>query len=140
MPIPKGPSGNGMGMMGNWMLVHPEASKNQQPAADFIKWMLQADTQKIYAAEQRHPDPHQRPEGPELTAANPYFPVLAQALQAPPNWRPRTDQWNAVETIIGTHLNAPSQGRRRRDRWRTKASERDPHASWPGPATRPATQ
>ncbi len=46
----------------------------------------------------------------ELGEANPYFPVLAQALQTPPNWRPRTDQWNAVETIIGTHMNAGLAG------------------------------
>jgi ABC-type glycerol-3-phosphate transport system substrate-binding protein len=45
-----------------------------------------------------------------LTEANPYFPVLAEALQAPPNWRPRTDQWNAVESILGTHLNAALAG------------------------------
>ncbi|TME32029.1 MAG: extracellular solute-binding protein, partial [Chloroflexi bacterium] len=44
-PIPKGPSGNGVGMMGNWMLGIPKASKNQQAAADFINWMLQKDTQ-----------------------------------------------------------------------------------------------
>ena len=45
-----------------------------------------------------------------LQAANPYFSVLADALQAPPNWRPRTDQWNAVETIIGTELNKALAG------------------------------
>ena len=37
IPIPKGPSGKGVGMMGNWMLGVPKASKNQQAAADFIK-------------------------------------------------------------------------------------------------------
>ena len=62
----------------------------------------------------------------ELGAANPYFPVLAQALQAPPNWRPRTDQWNAVETIIGTHLNAALAGLETADEVATKASAGDP--------------
>ena len=62
-PIPAGPSGKGVGMMGNWMLAVPKASQNQQAAADFIKWMLQADTQKTYAREQRHPVPHERPQG-----------------------------------------------------------------------------
>jgi multiple sugar transport system substrate-binding protein len=36
-------------MMGNWLLGVPKASKNQQAAADFVKWMLQKDTQMTYA-------------------------------------------------------------------------------------------
>ena len=35
---------------------------------------------------------------------------LAKSLDAVPNWRPRTDQWNAVETILGTNLNAALAG------------------------------
>jgi multiple sugar transport system substrate-binding protein len=110
IPIPKGPSGKGVGMMGNWMLGIPKASKNQQAAADFIKWMLQADTQKTYAQNNGIPSRTSILKDSGLAAANPYFPVLADALQAPPNWRPRTDQWNAVETILGTHLNAGLAG------------------------------
>jgi multiple sugar transport system substrate-binding protein len=105
IPIPAGPSGKGVGMMGNWLLGVPKASANQQAAADFVKWMLQADTQKTYAQNNGIPSRTSVLKDPSLAAANPYFPVLADALQAPPNWRPRTDQWNAVETIIGTHLN-----------------------------------
>jgi multiple sugar transport system substrate-binding protein len=110
IPIPKGPSGKGVGMMGNWMLGVPKASKNQQAAADFIKWMLQADTQKTYAQNNGIPSRTSVLKDASLQAANPYFSVLADALQAPPNWRPRTDQWNAVETIIGTELNAALAG------------------------------
>jgi len=109
-PIPKGPSGNGVGMMGNWMLGIPKASKNQQAAADFIKWMLQADTQKTYAQNGGIPSRTSVLKDASLQAANPYFSVLADALQAPPNWRPRTDQWNAVETIMGTELNKALAG------------------------------
>jgi len=112
VPIPKGPSGKGVGMMGNWMLGVPTASKNQQAAADFIKWMLQADTQKTYAQNNGIPSRTSVLKDPDLAAANPYFPVLADALQAPPNWRPRTDQWNAVETIYGTELNAALAGQK----------------------------
>src|SRR5438093_6951541 len=121
-PIPKGPSGKGVGMMGNWLLGVPKASKNQQAAADFIKWMLQADTQKTYAQNAGIPSRTSILNDPELGKANVYFPVLAQALQAPPNWRPRTDQWNAVETIIGTHLNAALTGQESADDVATKAS------------------
>jgi multiple sugar transport system substrate-binding protein len=110
IPIPKGTSGKGVGMMGNWLLGVPKASKNQQAAADFIKWMLQKDTQMTYAKNKGIPSRTSVLKDPSLTAANPYFPVLADALQSPPNWRPRTDQWNAVETIIGTHLNKALTG------------------------------
>jgi multiple sugar transport system substrate-binding protein len=110
IPIPAGKSGKGVGMMGNWLLGVPKASRNQQAAADFIKWMLQKDTQMTYAQNNGIPSRTSVLKDPSLTAANPYFPVLADALQAPPNWRPRTDQWNAVETIIGTHLNKALTG------------------------------
>jgi multiple sugar transport system substrate-binding protein len=122
IPIPKGPRGKGIGMMGNWMLGVPKASKNQQAAADFIKWMLQADTQKTYAQNNGIPSRTSVLKDASLTAANPYFPVLADALQAPPNWRPRTDQWNAVETILGNHLNAALAGQETVDDVATKAS------------------
>jgi len=99
IPIPAGKSGKGVGMMGNWLLGVPKASKNQQAAADFIKWMLQADTQKTYAQNNGIPSRTSVLKDPSLQAANPYFSVLADAFQAPPNWRPRTDQWNAVEAV-----------------------------------------
>src|SRR6266550_5058172 len=109
-PIPAGPSGKGVGMMGNWMLGIPKASKNQQAAADFIKWMLQKDTQKTYAENGGIPSRTSVLKDPSLQEKNPYFSVLADALQAPPNWRPRTDQWNAVETILGQELNKALAG------------------------------
>ena len=52
----------------------------------------------------------------------PQYAVLADALQAPPKWRPRTDQWNQVETIIGTHLNAALAGSESAQDVVTKAS------------------
>jgi multiple sugar transport system substrate-binding protein len=122
IPIPKGPSGKGVGMMGNWMLGIPKASKNQQAAADFIKWMLQKDTQMTYAQNNGIPSRTSVLKDPSLAAANPYFTVLADALQAPPNWRPRTDQWNAVETIIGTEMNAALAGQETAQDVVTKAS------------------
>ena len=122
IPIPKGPSGKGVGMMGNWLLGVPKASKNQQAAADFIKWMLQADTQKTYAQNAGIPSRTSILKDADLNKTSPYFSVLADALQAPPNWRPRTDQWNAVETIIGTHLNAALTGQETADEVATKAS------------------
>ena len=122
IPIPAGKSGKGVGMMGNWLLGVPKASKNQQAAADFVKWMLQKDTQMTYAQNKGIPSRTSVLKDASLTAANPYFPVLADALQAPPNWRPRTDQWNAVETIIGTHLNKALTGGETADQAATGAA------------------
>lgn len=123
IPIPAGKSGKGVGMMGNWLLGVPKASKNQQAAADFVKWMLQKDTQMTYAKNNGIPSRTSVLKDPSLTDANPYFPVLADALQAPPNWRPRTDQWNAVETIIGTHLNKALTGGETADQAATGAAD-----------------
>src|SRR5947208_4282514 len=51
IPIPQGPSGKGLGMMGNWLLGIPKGSHNGQSAADFIKWMLKADNMRNYVAQ-----------------------------------------------------------------------------------------
>ena len=84
--------------------------------------MLQADTQKTYAQNNGIPSRTSILKDASLTAANPYFPVLADALQAPPNWRPRTDQWNAVETILGTELNKALTGGQTGDQAATNAA------------------
>jgi len=110
VPIPAGPQGKGYGMMGNWLLGVPKASKNGQAAADFIKWLTSADVQRQYVAQGGIPARLSLLNDPALNQQNPYFSALAKSLQAGPNWRPRTDQWNAVETILGTNLNAALSG------------------------------
>jgi multiple sugar transport system substrate-binding protein len=110
IPIPQGPGGKGLGMMGNWLLGIPKGSKNGQAAADFIKWMIKSDNMRTYVANGGIPTRTSILNDGSLTAANPYFPALAQSLQAGPNWRPRTDQWNAVETIYGTQMNKAVAG------------------------------
>ena len=110
IPIPAGPSGKGFGMMGNWLLGIPKGSKNGQAAADFIKWMTEAGTQKTYAENGGIPSRTSILNDATLNEKNPYFKPLAASLQVPPNWRPRTDQWNAVEKILGTELNAALAG------------------------------
>jgi multiple sugar transport system substrate-binding protein len=109
-PIPAGPSGKGFGMMGNWLLGIPKASKNGQAAADFIRWLTSAEVQRQYVAHGGIPSRLTLLNDAALNEQNPYFSALAQSLQAGPNWRPRTDQWNAVETILGTNLNAALAG------------------------------
>jgi len=97
-------------MMGNWLLGIPKGSHNGSAAADFIKWMLQADNMKTYVQNGGIPTRTSLLNDATLGQTNPYFPALAKSLAAPPNWRPRTDQWNAVETIYGTAVNQAIAG------------------------------
>jgi len=110
IPIPKGPSGKGLGMMGNWLLGIPKGSANGSAAADFIKWLVKTENMKTYVQNGGIPTRTSLLNDPTLGQANPYFPALAQSLAAQPNWRPRTDQWNAVETIYGTAVNQAVAG------------------------------
>jgi multiple sugar transport system substrate-binding protein len=110
IPMPAGPSGKGVGMMGNWLLGVPKASPNGQAAADFITWLTSTDTQKTYVDNGGIPARKSLLNDAALNQKNPYFSALAKSLDAVPNWRPRTDQWNAVETILGTNLNAALAG------------------------------
>src|SRR2546421_3178932 len=110
IPIPQGPSGKGLGMMGNWLLGIPKGSKNGSAAADFIKWMLRTDNMRNYVAQGGIPIRKSILNDASLAAANPYFKALAASFDAVPNWRPRTDQWGAVETSYGTAMNAAVAG------------------------------
>ena len=110
IPMPAGPSGQGFGMMGNWLLGIPTATENGEAAAEFIRWMTEEDTQRLYAQNGGIPSRTTVLNDPQLNEENPYFAALAKSLAAPPNWRPRTDQWNAVETVLGTNLNAALAG------------------------------
>jgi multiple sugar transport system substrate-binding protein len=110
IPMPAGPSGQGFGMMGNWLLGIPTAAENGEAAADFIRWMTEEDTQRLYAENGGIPSRTSVLNDAGLNEANPYFAALAESLAAGPNWRPRTDQWNAVETVLGTNLNAALAG------------------------------
>ena len=110
IPIPQGASGKGLGMMGNWLLGIPKGSKKGSAAADFIKWMLKTDKMRNYVAQGGIPIRKSILNDSSLASANPYFAALAKSFEAVPNWRPRTDQWNAVETIYGTQMNATVAG------------------------------
>jgi ABC-type glycerol-3-phosphate transport system substrate-binding protein len=72
--------------------------------------MLKTENMRNYVAQGGIPIRKSILNDSSLTSANPYFPALAASFDAVPNWRPRTDQWNAVETIYGTHMNAAVAG------------------------------
>src|SRR5205823_14410749 len=100
----------GTAMMGNWLLAVPKATPNGQAAADFIKWITAPEVQRTYVDNGGIPSRKSILTDAGLNQKNPYFNALARSLDAGPNWRPRTDQWNAVETIFGTNLNAALAG------------------------------
>src|ERR1700716_437 len=110
IPMRQGASGKGLGMMGNWLLGIPKGSKNGQAAADFIKWMLKTENMRNYVAQGGIPIRNSILNDASLASANPYFKALAASFAAVPNWRPRTDQWGAVETSYGTAMNAAVAG------------------------------
>ena len=123
IPMPAGPSGQGFGMMGNWLLAIPTAAQNGQAAADFISWMTEEETQRTYAENEGIPSRTSVLNDEALNEANPYFSALAASLAAEPNWRPRTDQWNAVETVLGTELNGALAGQQSAEEAAQAASE-----------------
>jgi multiple sugar transport system substrate-binding protein len=110
IPIPQGPSGKGIGMMGNWLLGIPKGSTNGSAAADFVKWLIMPANMKTYVQNGGIPTRTSLLNDATLASTNPYFPALAKSLASPPNWRPRTDQWNAVETAYGTAVNQAVAG------------------------------
>src|SRR2546422_6499327 len=86
IPIPQGPSGKGLGMMGNWLLGIPKGSKNGSAAADFITSLLKTDNMRNYVANGGIPIRKSILNDSSLTPPHPYFPAPAQSLDALPNW------------------------------------------------------
>ena len=72
--------------------------------------MLKTDKMRNYVAQGGIPIRKSILNDSSLASANPYFAALASSFDAVPNWRPRTDQWNQVETIYGTQMNATVAG------------------------------
>ena len=79
IPMPAGPSGKGFGMMGNWMLAIPKASKNGQAGADFIDWVSSA------ASSERTPRPGHpvAQEPPQRSRDGQEEPLLRGAREVP---------------------------------------------------------
>lgn len=120
--MPGGPNGQpGRGMMGNWLLVIPKGSPSAKASADFIRWLISPNTQKAYVEAGGIPSRTSILKDPAMAQKHVYFPALADSLASGPNWRPRTDQWNAVETSIGTNLNAALAGQQTAEQAMQKA-------------------
>ena len=111
IPIPKGTSGKGVGMMGNWLLGVPKASKNQQAAADFIKWMLQKDTQMTYAKNNGIPSRTSVLKDSQPDRGEPVLPCPRGCPPGPAELAPAD---GSVERRGDDHRNPPQQGAHRR--------------------------
>ncbi len=108
--VPAGPAGKHYPLIGNWLLGIPAAAKEKEWAYRFITWATSTSVQKVYAADGGIPFRKSVLTDPSLNRRYPYFRAMAASMAAPPFWRPRTPEWSAVETILGTHVNAALAG------------------------------
>ena len=107
---PAGPGGKHAPLMGNWLLGIPKSSKNQRWAYEFILWATSAAMQKPYALGGGIPFRKSVLEDADMNKRFPFFKAMADSLAAPAEWRPRSQEWFAVEAILGTHVNAALAG------------------------------
>jgi len=108
--IPAGPGGIQAPLLGFWLLGIPRSSKNQAWAFEFLKWVTSPKTQRAYAEAGGIPFRKSLLFDPKLGQKFPFFKALAGSLEAPAFWRPRTEEWFAVEAILGTYVNAALAG------------------------------
>lgn len=107
---PAGPGGKHAPLIGNWLLAIPTGSKNQRWAYEFIQWATSARMQKPYALGGGIPFRKSVLLDAQMNKTFPFFKAMADSLAAPAEWRPRTQEWFAVEAILGTHVNAALAG------------------------------
>jgi multiple sugar transport system substrate-binding protein len=108
--VPAGPAGKHYPLIGNWLLGIPKAAKEKAWAYRFITWATSAPVQKVYAGDGGIPFRKSVLTDASLNNRFPYFRAMAASMAAPPFWRPRTPEWSAVETILGTHVNGALAG------------------------------
>ncbi len=107
---PRGPGNIHGPLIGNWLLGIPQGSRNKQWAYEFILWATGAQVQKPYATGGGIPFRKSVLLDAEMNKTFPFFKAMAASLEAPAHWRPRTQEWFAVEAILGTHVNAALAG------------------------------
>jgi multiple sugar transport system substrate-binding protein len=91
-------------MTGNWLLGIPEGSENAEAALEFILWLTAPEQQKRLLLEQNKPATRiSVMEDPAAVEQLPFLPgLLAAARNALP--RPRTEHYNAAESIYGRYV------------------------------------
>jgi multiple sugar transport system substrate-binding protein len=107
---PAGPGGKRGPLIGNWLLGIPKAAKNKRWAYEFILWATSAKVQKPYTLGGGIPFRKSILTDAGLNRQFRFLRSMAASLAWPAEWRPRTQEWFAVEAILGTHVNGALVG------------------------------
>jgi multiple sugar transport system substrate-binding protein len=89
--------------LGNWLLGIPTTAAHKQAAFDFIVWATSHDVMKQMARTGLPPTRESIFADEELIEDFWWLPATHQALENA-TWRPRTPEWNKVESILGNYL------------------------------------
>ena len=89
--------------LGNWLLGIPVTSAHKQTAFDFIVWATSRDTMLRLAETGLPPARESIFEDDTLAEDFWWLPQTQLALENA-TWRPRTPEWNKVESILGNYL------------------------------------
>ncbi len=103
---------------GGWSLVLNQASRNQDAAWEFIKWLVRADTQRTYAQNLGTPVLFETLEDPELQAQFPWYATVLEVERegrVDAQFRPRIPEWPQMEEVLGLLLNQIMTGERATD-------------------------
>ncbi len=103
---------------GGWSLVMNNASRNQDAAWEFIKWLVRPDTQRTYAQMLGTPVLFETLEDPELQAQFPWYETVLEVERegrVDAQFRPRIPEWPAMEEVLGLLLNQAMTGEQATD-------------------------
>lgn len=105
-----GASMPGASVIGNWLLAIPKNSAKKELAFEFIKWITEAEQQRLNALETGNPPTRLSVfRDPALLAKYPHYPVQLDALlHSEP--RPRRQDWMEIENTYGIYLSQALSG------------------------------
>ncbi|MCC6314781.1 MAG: extracellular solute-binding protein [Thermomicrobiales bacterium] len=95
------PGGKGASVLGNWGLIMNAFSTQRDEAYDFMTWITSQEHSLEYAKNGGVPFRKSNLNDPELVAKFPWYPAQAEALAAPPKWRPRTSAGSEIVQLYG---------------------------------------
>jgi len=100
----------GASVIGNWLLAVPKNSARKELAFEFVKWITEAEQQKLNALEAGNPPTRLSVfKDPELLKRFPHYPVQLKALlHSEP--RPRRADWMEIENSYGIYLSQALSG------------------------------
>jgi len=96
--------GTGASVLGNWGLILNAASGNKEQSYEFMTWLTSEEHSLEYAKNGGVPFRQTNLNNAELVELFPWYPAQAEALAAPPKWRPRTAAGGEILEIYGGHI------------------------------------